>query len=189
MFQSTPGISAGRYCTPSRTSITPTWRFNPRPAFLPGDTCALVMSPVWGGGFNPRPAFLPGDTVGSAMIYLMSGVSIHARHFCRAIHPLGWAPYRRSSRFNPRPAFLPGDTGRHRRLVAHGDVSIHARHFCRAILGYPLVDKWFFTFQSTPGISAGRYVRAPPGEPGRQVFQSTPGISAGRYSAIASVSF
>ena len=87
--------------------------------------------------FNPLPAFLPGDTLARS------------------------SPLVLSSCFNPLPAFLPGDTSFARYLRRPNRVvSIHSRHFCREI---PISNRGqaiIGTFQSTPGISAGRYVQS-----------------------------
>ena len=106
-FQSTPGIAAGRIDAFAARLACPR-RFNPRPALLPGE------SPLLSG------------------IDQSDGVSIHARHCCRAnlprLHPVR-APYkvsihaRHCCRANPS-AFGPARSS--------GRVSIHARHCCRA---------------------------------------------------------
>ena len=90
------------------------------------------------------------------------------------------------------------------------DVSIHSRHFCREIQQMTGCRGSLNMFQSTPGISAGRYMEIAqaqklnqyvsihsrhfcreirpvlPGQSHSGWFQSTPGISAGRYSLSAS---
>ena len=184
MFQSTPGISAGRYLGQDEINASVTG-FNPRPAFLPGDTCthAPVSDPLF--GFNPRPAFLPGDTSplqeqGFSQIQFQSTPGISAgRYRSRrpTVHSIlcfnprpaflpgdtrhAQARLEGHGSFNPRPAFLPGDTPSRRSLSATRVVSIHARHFCRAIQPRPLDPVGDWVFQSTPGISAGRYSLSP----------------------------
>ena len=83
-FQSTPGISAGRYpeCI---HHITSAGCFNPLPAFLPGDTQQHGCSRYGSRRFNPLPAFLPGDTAQEQFDSGNIPVSIHSRHFCREI--------------------------------------------------------------------------------------------------------
>ena len=83
-------------------------------------------------------------------------VSIHARHQCRAI---------------PWPFDVPNSLRW---------VSIHARHQCRAILRECWRCDADGSFQSTPGINAGRSSSTVGGEAFLVVFQSTPGINAGR---------
>ena len=59
-FQSAPGIYAGR-CRRSATARHKQGRFNPRPAFTPGDAPIRFTSTTSIESFNPRPAFTPGD--------------------------------------------------------------------------------------------------------------------------------
>ena len=69
------GIATGMGC-----------RFNPLPAFRPGDTLTGLIIGWLDRSFNPLPAFRPGDT--------------RLRIFIS----------RASRGFNPLPAFRPGDT-------------------------------------------------------------------------------
>ena len=85
MFQSTPGIAAGRIRAPAHLQHRKT-SFNPRPALLPGEssinqlgisTYGLQSTPGIAAGrigctsarlqmmmcFNPRPALLPGESL------------------------------------------------------------------------------------------------------------------------------
>ena len=132
-FQSTPGFYAGRYVYHSATR-----KFTQR--------------------FNPLPAFMPGDTGGTVGLCLGNGVSIHSRLLCREIRRkhgtgLGQELFQStpgfyagryfavvsgklvSLGFNPLPAFMPGDTKFTSRFAPSG------------------------LFQSTPGFYAGRYGR------------------------------
>ena len=138
--------------------------FNPRPAFWPGATSRNAWVVGLLGCFNPRPAFWPGRTTAfstyavKCIMFQSSpgllagryaapdsvrlstlGVSILARPFGRARTPGRAGVYCRDhARFNPRPAFWPGAT---------------------LILGCCLHHH--FSFQSSPGLLAGRYVTIP----------------------------
>ena len=132
MFQSAPGIAAGRIAT--------------SPAFVPSAPC-----------FNPRPALLPGE---SCLQYQSSEcddwVSIRARHCCRA-NPLGRPCWRVSlGCFNPRPALLPGESSSWPLPCRRAAVSIRARHCCRANHRCCCLAAHRVRFQSAPGIAAGR---------------------------------
>ena len=155
MFQSTPGIAAGRILTQSQR-LPPSCSFNPRPALLPGESLLRRMGTQLSKSFNPRPALLPGESGDVAAVAEGLAVSIHARHCCRA---------------NPQ---LPG-VNRDRHIV-----SIHARHCCRANPGLP---RWA-ACQDGVSIHARHCCRAnpPPSRtlPRANKFQSTPGIAAGR---------
>ena len=107
VFQSTPGIAAGRISCP--------------PSTAPRRRC-----------FNPRPALLPGESDRNRLRPPSQGVSIHARHCCRANQVV-----RSSSN------------------CFHA-VSIHARHCCRANQSELFAELPMQLFQSTPGIAAGR---------------------------------
>ena len=108
-------------------------RFNPRPAFRPGDARGMSrIDDVHGVSIRARPfgrAMLAG-----ALDQLLTGrVSIRARPFGRAMRA-GVAIDSGTRRcFNPRPAFRPGDA------CVCG---------CKRGGGKP--------FQSAPGLSAGR---------------------------------
>jgi len=79
------------------------WRFNPRPALMPGESEIQPLElyqdgfqstpginagrigkasdgPACAHGFNPRPALMPGESMGSVVMHLSQKVSIHARH-------------------------------------------------------------------------------------------------------------
>ena len=87
-FQSAPGIATGRIACQTfwRPSIS---RFNPRPALLPGESTGNWLDPALRNGFNPRPALLPGESGIVRDIGTVVGVSIRARHCCRANQPGG----------------------------------------------------------------------------------------------------
>ena len=108
--------------------------------------------------------------------------------------------------FNPRPALLPGESGQKTGQTRRYQVSIHARHCCRANRTVYTEASTNSTFQSTPGIAAGRIMLKNqaaqtlasfnprpallPGESKlaykaarEHLFQSTPGIAAGRIRA------
>ena len=203
MFQSTPGITAGRHDTQSV------------------GTLAIRC-------FNPRPASLPGDTSSKVKVLAALDVSIHARHHCRATRafagqgniltgfqstpgitagrhaiadgvgriPAGFnprpaslpgdtqlvgVPDPRLAGFNPRPASLPGDTAASPSISSAFPVSIHARHHCRATHRFRGAYGRFVQFQSTPGITAGRHRAFHAQARIAFEFQSTPGITAGRH--------
>ena len=149
-FQSAPGIDAGR--NPSRRSPrTPTTRFNPLPALMPGETRAadagdrlarrfqsapgidagrnrLVHARSAGQwGFNPLPASMPGETVRSATMTGWCGFQS-----APGIDAGRNRPFRivceRDLRFNPLPALMPGETWTASVTVFSGTVSIRSRH-------------------------------------------------------------
>ena len=107
VFQSAPGIAAGRCRQESRVRIQRS-------------------------SFNPRPALLPGDAYCKGFLIYFLGVSIRARHCCRAM---------------PWP--VVGERIPRR-------VSIRARHCCRAMPCRMFNPPCSTTFQSAPGIAAGR---------------------------------
>jgi hypothetical protein len=78
-FQSAPGFSAGRNC-PGRASPHTAPRFNPLPAFRPGETLCRCFAMGSSIGFNPLPAFRPGETPAARR------VSIRSRLFGPATH-------------------------------------------------------------------------------------------------------
>ena len=61
------------------------------------------------------------------------------------------------------------------------DVSILARLNGRALPRLPVMQSGMATFQSSPGLMAGRYFRHSAFLPLDVVFQSSPGLMAGRY--------
>ena len=130
-LRSTPAITGGRCPSPPSPPLNRAC-FNPRPPLLAGDAaCQRPTSRTWrfqstpaitGGrcqspatrttsaqGFNPRPPLLAGDAGVAPPLDRGFAVSIHARHYWRAMPVWG----------NPSPA----GTG----------VSIHARHYWRAM--------------------------------------------------------
>ena len=207
MFQSSPGLLAGRYA---------------------GFAAALLLFLC----FNPRPAFWPGEYDGTPVSSLpIVNVSILARPFGRAyLSP--WIHCLPPRRFQSSPGLLAGrvpepcwDTcpqdlfqsspgllaGRYAALRADSvdrhQVSILARPFGRARTrnsdplpvikaGFnprpafwpgdyacnPSIAKPVSKFQSSPGLLAGRYVMRPPCFQDRSRFQSSPGLLAGRYT-------
>ena len=82
--------------------------------------------------------------------------------------------------FNPRPASMPGDPPYPASIEPLRDVSIRARHRCRAIPNDATTPAWDKTFQSAPGIDAGRSDAAWVDGWITDMFQSAPGIDAGR---------
>jgi len=85
-FQSSPGLSTGRY-TDTLTITGATLGFNPRPAFRPDATARRWLLRERHRRFNPRPAFRPDAT------------------------RRGPGSFPRVHGFNPRPAFRPDATG------------------------------------------------------------------------------
>ena len=180
LFQSTPGISAGRYMTPKGPGKSSS-KFQSTPGISAGRYRKRRMARRPLRSFNPRPAFLPGDTPQPRATREHSSVSIHARHFCRAIP--------RSRRRRKTPSWFqstPGISAGRYRVSARGQVvlrvSIHARHFCRAIRAQ---DSLSFVLVEV-SIHARHFCRAIRNSahriPASSAFQSTPGISAGRYT-------
>ncbi len=90
LFQSAPGINAGRCSHPPHPNNHHTC-FNPRPASMPGDASRPPGPSTSTWSFNPRPASMPGDAL---------------------LPPKATSPPRS---FNPRPASMPGDAGFFRR--------------------------------------------------------------------------
>ena len=137
-FQSTPGIAAGRCLWPLQHQAALEC-FNPRPALLPGDALEAAAQRPPFEWFQSTPGIAAGRCFGRCSIKLLLSVSIHARHCCRAM--------RQERRI--------GDF-----LIA---VSIHARHCCRAMLNAEIDAPNGKLFQSTPGIAAGRCSSRPIG--------------------------
>ena len=132
-FQSTPGISAGRYGRRRRRPRRGTG-FQSTPGISAGRYVGSRWSDPESGAVSIHARHfcraIPPDLI---EIVVQQNVSIHARHFCRAIHLNPNGERKHVDCFNPRPAFLPGDTRLGRITGVHNHVSIHARHFCRAI--------------------------------------------------------
>ena len=104
LFQSTPGINAGRICATS----------SPRPET---------------SGFNPRPALMPGESPGVVLCegevcMFQSTPGINAGR----IGVGGFGSLHSDGCFNPRPALMPGESATGRRYSVSVYVSIHARH-------------------------------------------------------------
>ena len=108
VFQSTPGIAAGR---------------------INGEHCERDKHAL----FQSTPGIAAGR-IGRKPRGLDRGclVSIHARHCCRANRPNVHAEPDRLQCFNPRPALLPGESTAPPCTAGINLVSIHARHCCRA---------------------------------------------------------
>ena len=110
------------------------WRvcFNPRPPLLAGDAYLVVRRPLAIAGFNPRPPLLAGDAFCGAAAHFEMDVSIHARHYWRAM------------------------PGKHCEYLRAKAVSIHARHYWRAMRWLAKRACCICWFQSTPAITGGR---------------------------------
>ena len=110
-------------------------------------------------------------------------VSIHARHCCRANrHDVSLE--NSAKVFQSTPGIAAGriaDTLRDDYKLLY--VSIHARHCCRANPASFNASSSACGFQSTPGIAAGRIVIGSLTFSDWSAFQSTPGIAAGRIMA------
>ena len=131
MFQSTPGIAAGRI-TVDLFEHGALVQFQSTPGIAAGRIARCFANTCSDDGFNPRPALLPGESEQRPATPCRLVVSIHARHCCRANRLVQWP------------------------LCHAGMVSIHARHCCRANPVTALVTRVVDMFQSTPGIAAGR---------------------------------
>ena len=184
-FQSSPGLLAGRTLKWPRSWASRSC-FNPRPAFWPGATWPTPLRSARQSWFQSSPGLLAGRTSRPPQVGLVGTVSILARPFGRALRFL-WRQLARYCSFNPRPAFWPGATPRAgTRSLAGGTVSILARPFGRALPSTGACSGRSSSFQSSPGLLAGRV----PGDlhsrrraHGR--FQSSPGLLAGRYTTGA----
>ena len=208
LFQSTPGIAAGRIrasCSPASIPAC----FNPRPALLPGESCRGAGDK--GGGHVSIHArhCCRANPFGLLCYPLQQAVSIHARHCCRANRAVVWASAT-VLRFQSTPGIAAGRitlpdarlmaavlfqstpgiaAGRIVQAVmqrpATRAVSIHARHCCRANRSVIFSSNTKNKFQSTPGIAAGRIPHRRHGFLPFRLFQSTPGIAAGRILLLA----
>ncbi len=130
-FQSAPGIAAGRINVVAVRDAAENV-FQSAPGIAAGrirQGCECRRKRL---GFNPRPALLPGESRCSLASTGSTGVSIRARHCCRANRPALAAQRHKHSGFNPRPALLPGESN-----------------------NFGSSATWL-VFQSAPGIAAGR---------------------------------
>ena len=107
-------------------------------------------------GFNPRPPLLAGESRSIMTKFIITAVSIHARHCWRA---------------NPQEG---------RTSNGGSVVSIHARHCWRANPRTSPVNLSVTSFQSTPAIAGGRIHYSNGVTSTQQRFQSTPAIAGGR---------
>ena len=164
-FQSTPAITGGR-CGPG-SSAPPRWR------------C-----------FNPRPPLLAGDALAGGVSHEHQPVSIHARHYWRAMRH-GHRCHRHQSCFNPRPPLLAGDAcaSMYSCVSAALPVSIHARHYWRAMPLY--AEKRARSpkrFNPRPPLLAGD-ASIPAHAVPLKKFQSTPAITGGRCRLMQTPQF
>ena len=84
MFQSAPGITAGRSRVGCYSGIALSL-FQSAPGITAGRSLRPTPQAASTQGFNPRPASLPGDPPPDARSLPAGQVSIRARHHCRAI--------------------------------------------------------------------------------------------------------
>jgi len=85
-------------------------RFNPRPAFQPGEAGATATTTLTYVLFQSTPGFSAGRSDERAgQVATVGIVSIHARLFSRAKLALACRRRARRACFNPRPAFQPGE--------------------------------------------------------------------------------
>ena len=106
-FQSAPGTCAGR-CLATRNHRRRNHRFNPRPARVPGDAPTFPALMLTHSAFQSAPGTCAGRCFPLSDMPSQQGVSIRARHVCRAMR--GCLMLINSPRcFNPRPARVPGD--------------------------------------------------------------------------------
>ena len=157
-FQSTPAITGGRcHGLPAHPRVT--CRFNPRPPLLAGDASRWLTLAASSCCFNPRPPLLAGDAHAAALFwYEPREVSIHARHYWRAMQRVSSQNGDLVDRFNPRPPLLAGDAALPGPAGCCQSVSIHARHYWRAMPIWPSPSTSSSLFQSTPAITGGRCV-------------------------------
>ena len=128
-FQSAPGFSAGRNRRP-RIASGQDSRFNPLPAFRPGETCYRLAAQ------NPMRVSIRSRLFGREKLIAeqLKGLGVEfqsAPGFSAGRNFRAVRPGITSSRFNPLPAFRPGETGR---TVGPQDVegvSIRSRLFGR----------------------------------------------------------
>ena len=112
-------------------SLVPVRRFNPRPAFQPGETFVRAYGPRRSTCFNLRPAFQPGETL-------------------RRIQQV------QNTLFQSAPGFSAGRDASLRDGDPVLNVSICARLFSRARQQSIRLGALDRSFQSAPGFSAGR---------------------------------
>ena len=154
MFQSAPGFSAGRNSRCAHRSHERS-RFNPLPAFRPGETRdhrsrhrrgeVSIRSRLFGRekrhcfrpkrnikqSFNPLPAFRPGETQPSGCMP-RAGQCFNPLPAFRPGETRSPASQPRcETRFNPLPAFRPGETSRYPLTRPVRLVSIRSRLFGR----------------------------------------------------------
>jgi len=169
MFQSSPGLSTGRYLAFIR--------------FLRGKS-----------GFNPRPAFRP-DATWPRPAACIAGrrVSILARPFDRTLPWFAWSNGSEHS-FQSSPGLSTGRYHKAARWRRGKRVSILARPFDRTLRRRRRQQIQQKQFQSSPGLSTGRYLSMAQTRMTQDGFQSSPGLSTGRYTGrqeriIAAVEF
>ena len=143
VFQSTPGINAGRSGM-TQIAIISNAKFQSTPGINAGRSWARASTHSTPLGFNPRPASMPGDPGSERTGCTRTDVSIHARHQCRAIPSVTFACVL-VSLFQSTPGINAGRSLFSSNCrVTLSKVSIHARHQCRAILWsqyeYPILS-------------------------------------------------
>ena len=147
----------------SRSALVDDLKFQSTPAITGGRCLGHAEFARLDQCFNPRPPLLAGDAMQDIQDASDAIVSIHARHYWRAMRPQSCSGCAKGCCFNPRPPLLAGD-------------AIQP--------GSKRVDPWF---QSTPAITGGRC------NPSAQVmrfasgFQSTPAITGGRCDCLRGI--
>ena len=118
-------------------------------------------------------------------------VSIHARHYWRARHPMSACALRMRLRFNPRPPLLAGEP-RSATLgtACPASVSIHARHYWRASLcdHRPTAPRRT-SYNPPPPLLAGEPRQRPRLNPQPKGFNPRPPLLAGEpgFTLIAAL--
>jgi len=107
--------------------------------------------------FNPLPAFGPGDTRYAESSNNDITQFQSAPGFWAGRYPATPCRHLRRTCFNPLPAFGPGDTKIKPCSIVFQEVSIRSRLLGREIRGYLNPVFFHYLFQSAPGFWAGRY--------------------------------
>ena len=183
-FQSSPGLLAGR--VRSMSTILPSTRcmFQSSPGLLAGrypQRCVMMLSTIW---FQSSPGLLAGRygmlaTTDLEQFQFQSSPGLLAGRYFQGPWGLPFTPS-----FNPRPAFWPGAADQHRGPDRPHQVSILARPFGRARTGgHAPAICLRFSFQSSPGLLAGRDGPTHAGGVEKRRFNPRPAFWPGGASA------
>ena len=153
--------------------------FNPRPPLLAGDSSRRTPLRLCCACFNPRPPLLAGDATQPRVASAYTRVSIHARHYWRAMRAQAGGKIKEWSVSIHARHYWRAMRSCAGLLLRTIPVSIHARHYWRAMRRSTAPSTSAQPFQSTPAITGGRCLSAAAHRPWAGCFNPRPPLLAG----------